>query len=123
MVQKFDIKDRTLDFATRIVRLTRLFPKDTGGMVLGKQLLRSGTSIGANLEEADGASTRKDFFNKISISRKEARETRYWLKLTINSELLRSPTNIEETESLIEESTEIIKILSSIIKQKGPITN
>jgi len=70
------------------------------------------------MEEADGASTRKDFFNKVSIARKEARETRYWLKVVIGSEILNHASNIEEAKKLIEESTEIIKILSSIIKKK-----
>jgi len=69
------------------------------------------------MEEADGASTRKDFFNKVSIARKEARETRYWLKVVLGSEILNHASNIKEANELIEESTEIIKILSSIIKK------
>ncbi|MEM4655152.1 MAG: four helix bundle protein [Thermosphaera sp.] len=116
--KKFDIKDRTLEFAIRIVKLIRKFPKDSAGMVLGTQLVRAGTSIGANMEEADGASTRKDFFNKVSIARKEARETRYWLKVVVGSELLNHPSNINEAKDLVEESTELVKILSSIISKK-----
>ena len=117
-MQKFDIKDRTLDFAIRLAKLIKKFPKDSAGMVLSRQLIRAGTSVGANMEEADGASTRKDFFNKVSIARKEARETRYWLKVVLGSEILNHASNIKEANELIEESTEIIKILSSIIKKK-----
>ena len=117
-MNKIDIKDRTLDFAIRIVRLVKKFPKDSAGMILGKQLIRSGTSIGANMEEADGASTRKDFFNKVSIARKEARETRFWMKVILGSEILYHSSNIKETHALIDECSQLIKILSSIISKK-----
>ena len=117
-MKSFDIKDRTLDFAIRLARLIRKFPRDSMGMVLSTQLIRSGTSVGANMEEADGASSRKDFFYKVSIARKEARESRYWLKLIIKLPLLNNPNDVEEANDLLRESTEIVKILSSIISKK-----
>ncbi|HRZ86746.1 MAG TPA: four helix bundle protein [bacterium] len=113
----FDIRERTLKYAVRIVRLVRRFPKDSCGIVLGNQLIRAGTSIGANMEEADGASTRKEFFHRVSISRKEAKETRYWLRVISATELLDATGHASEVESLIEEATEIVNILSAIIKK------
>lgn len=80
--------------------------------VLSKQLLRSGTSIGANVEEATAAQSRKDFISKMSISSKEARETNYWLRLLRDSKLCE---NIDFTD-IINDSEEIIKILTSIVK-------
>ncbi len=80
--------------------------------VLSKQLLRSGTSIGANTEEATAAQSRKDFISKMSISSKEARETNYWLRLLRDSQLCEG---IDYTD-LIKESEEIIAILTSIVK-------
>ncbi len=80
--------------------------------VISKQLLRSGTSIGANVEEATAAQSRKDFISKMSIASKEARETNYWLRLYRGSDLC----NISEIENYIKDSDEIIKILTSIVK-------
>jgi four helix bundle protein len=80
--------------------------------ILSKQLVRSGTSIGANTEEATAAQSRKDFISKMAISSKEARETNYWLRLLRDSKLCEG---IDYTD-LIEESEEIIKILTSIVK-------
>lgn len=74
------IKERCFSFALRIIKVYQFIVKDTTGRVIGKQLLRSGTSIGANVEKAFAASSKKDFINKFTISQKEARETLYWLK-------------------------------------------
>ena len=115
----FDIKERTSNFAIRIVKLTKKFPKDVAARELAKQLIRSGTSIGANTEEADGSPTRKDFFYKISIAKKEAKETKYWLNTVIKSELLNNPSNKKESEELFNEAHELSKILSSIYKKKS----
>lgn len=114
----FDIKDRAKKFANRIIQLIRKFPKDMAGQIIGKQILRSGTSIGANLEEADAASSRKDFLHKVNISYKEAKETRYWLELIIESAILNNQENIEETKKLKKEAIELSKILFSIIYPK-----
>jgi len=80
--------------------------------ILSKQIVRSGTSIGANLEEALAGQSRKDFISKMAISSKEARETNYWLRLLRDSQLCEG---IDYT-NLIDESEEIIKILTSIVK-------
>ena len=75
--RKYDLKDRTLTFAIKTIKFIKHLPKDTSGFTISDQLARSSTSIGANIEEADGASTRNDMFYKMSLARKEARETRY----------------------------------------------
>ena len=80
--------------------------------ILSKQVVRSGTSIGANVEEAIAGQSRKDFISKMAISSKEARETNYWLRLLRDSQLCK---DIDYT-NLINESEEIIKILTSIVK-------
>jgi four helix bundle protein len=71
------IKDRTFQFAVRIPNLVRALPRDIGEQVVGRQLARSGTSIGANVEKAQGVQSRRDFADKMTIARKEARETLY----------------------------------------------
>ena len=80
--------------------------------ILSKQIVRSGTSIGANVEEASAAQSRKDFISKMSIASKEARETNYWLRLLRDSKLCKNV----DTRDLIERSEEIIRILTAIIK-------
>lgn len=114
----FDIRDRAKKFAIRVIALIKKFPKDVAGYELGKQLIRSGTSIGANLEEADAASSRKDFLYKTSISYKEARESRYWLDVVLESKVLNNQTNINEAKMLQAEAVELSKILYSIINPK-----
>ena len=79
--------------------------------VLSKQILRSGTSIGANTEEASAAQSKKDFINKMSIASKEARETKYWLRLIQESNIVDI-----EVQDILKENDEIIKILTSIVK-------
>lgn len=113
---EFDIRERAKKFAVKIIALVKELPKDVAGYKLGDQLIRSGMSIGANLEEADAASSRKDFFHKASISYKEARETRYWLELVIEAKLFRDDKNIDESIALKNEAIEISKILFAIIK-------
>ena len=105
------IKDTTYEFALDIVRLYVELRKQKE-FVLSKQLLRSGTSIGANVEEGTAAQSRKDFISKMSIASKEARETNYWLRLFRDSELC---VGIDFSD-LIKESDEIIRILTAIVK-------
>ena len=112
-----DIQDRSLEFGVRIIKFIGGLPKSTAGMVLAKQLIRSGTSIGANMEEADGAASKNDFINKVTIARKEARETRYWLFLIKRSDLLENKANDKITDDLISEVHELMKILSAIINK------
>ncbi len=108
----FDLKERTFLFAVDVVNWARQMPADYGSQVLVKQVLRSATSIGANVEEADGATTEKDRAYKWAIARKEARETRYWLRL-----LSVTTTASSETNDLEQESTELIRILSALINK------
>jgi four helix bundle protein len=104
------IVDKSFDFALRIIKLYRYLVEEKKEYVLSKQVLRSGTSIGANIHEAVEAQSKADFIHKMSISLKEARETEYWLKLLIASE------HIDNSGSILEDITELIKILTSIIK-------
>jgi four helix bundle protein len=107
-----DIEERTFRFATRIVRLCmRLGERPGASRTLGQQLLRSGTSIGANVEEGQAAQNRADFICKNSIALKEARETRYWLRPLMESGLL--PSNV--LTDLLTEATEIANILGAIV--------
>ena len=105
------VADKSYQFALDIIKLYREL-KDKKEFVLSKQLLRSGTSIGANIQEAMAAQSRKDFIAKMSISSKEARETNYWLKLFRDSKLC----DDIDLSSLLEVSEELIKILTAIVK-------
>ena len=105
------IKDKTYQFALDVIQLYVKL-RDQKEFALSKQLLRSGTSIGANVEEATAAQSRKDFLSKMSIASKEARETNYWLRLFRDSGLC---VGID-LSNLIKESNEIIRILTAIVK-------
>jgi len=111
------IQDRALEFGVRIIKFADKLPKSVAGAVLVKQLIRSGTSIGANMEEADGASSKADFINKVTIARKEARETHYWLQLIKKADLLHHKDNIVELDNLIKESDELKRVLSAIVNK------
>ena len=110
--KSYDLDKRLYDFALKIVNLVRMLPKETAGWELGKQLLKAGTSIVANYEEAKGAFSRNDFIYKISISFKEARETNLWLRLIRDSNLV--PRS--KIEDLIKESGEIRNILGKSVQ-------
>ena len=105
------IREKTYQFALDVINLYRTMQKQNE-FVLSKQIVRSGTSIGANVEEASAAQSRKDFAAKMAISSKEARETNYWLRLLRDSKLC----DKIDYSKLIKESEEIIKILTSIVK-------
>lgn len=109
----FDIKERTFEFGVRIVRLVDTLPRTVAGIEVGRQLVKSGTSVGANVEEADRAESKRDFTHKVRIARKEARETRYWLRIVRATGLSKDP---QEVDSLAQESDELVRILSAIIK-------
>ncbi len=106
------IATKTFRFALRIVKAYKCLKYEREVYVLSKQLLRSGTSIGANVHEALYAQTRADFVTKMSISLKEASETLYWIELLKESDLFSEA----ESESLRVDCVEIIKMLTSIIK-------
>jgi len=106
------IQEKSYRFAVRIVNLYRHLTEQQKEFVLSKQALRSGTSIGANVEEAIGGQSRRDFLSKCSIAYKEARETRYWLRLLRDTDYL-TP---QQAESLLTDVEEVLRILASIIK-------
>ena len=108
------ILNKTFAFAIRIVNLYKYLTISATNKeyVISKQLLRSGTSIGANTEEAIGASSAADFVNKLSIAYKEARETKYWIRLLCATGYLSE----KETQSILAECIEIEKMLYSIIR-------
>lgn len=107
-----ELEARTYDFARRIIRLYAALPKSTPGQVLGKQLLRSGTSIGANYREAVHSRSHAEFLAKLGDCRKEAAETEYWLDLLIDEKLLPKDKLVQ----LREEANELTAILVASIK-------
>jgi|SRR5712691_4350877 len=108
------IQDRSFAFACRIVRLTEdLHRKSFAARVISRQLLDAGTSIGANLEEASAAQSKADFICKCSIASKEARESRYWLRLLVACDLI----DAEKLALLVIEAGEIVAILTTIVKK------
>jgi four helix bundle protein len=105
------IQEKSYSFSLRVIKLYK-FLVENKEYVLSKQILRSGTSIGANVEEAIGSHSRKDFQAKFSIIYKEARETRYWLRVLKDSGFLTEPLS----RSLIEDCEELLRIIGSIQK-------
>ena len=106
------IVDRSFEFAVRIIRCYQFLSSTHKEFVLSKQLLRSGTSIGANVTEAQQAQSKKDFLAKMSIALKEASETKYWNKLLIATGYLTE----EKSEGIYRECVIIEKTLSNIVK-------
>ena len=106
------IKNKSYKFALRSIKLYKYLTENKKEFVLSKQLLKSGTSIGANVEEALGGQTDKDFYTKFNIVYKEARETHYWLRLLRDSNFLES----DQVNKLLNDCEEILKIVGSIIK-------
>ena len=115
--RRYDIQERALKFASNIAIMAGKMPKILALIEYCKQLVRSSSSIGANIEEADGTLTKKDFINKLAIARREARESKYWLMLIKRAELNLSYISYEEIDILINESHEMMLILSSIINK------
>lgn len=106
------LKDKSYDFALRIVKANRYIIDECREFVLAKQLLRSGTSIGANVAEANQAQSRPDFVSKMSIALKEAVETEYWLTLLRDADYLTKP----QADSLLENCGELKALLTATIK-------
>jgi len=106
------IKDKSFDFALRIVKLNQYLVSEKKEFVISKQILRSGTSIGANIREGEHAESKADFIHKMSISLKEANETEYWLELLHKSEYIED----KMYNLLISDCSELLKILITIIK-------
>lgn len=106
-----DLRERTTDFALRIVRMYSSLPKSTEAQTLGKQALRSGTSVGAQFRESQRAKSDADFINKLEGCLQEADETAYWLELLVRAEIVPA----KKLESLRKETNEIIAILVTIV--------
>lgn len=108
-----DIRERTFDFATRVIKLCQQLDHQPGvSRTLANQLLRSGTSIGANVEETKAGHSKPDFIAKLTIACKEARETHYWLRLLTATDIVPSA----KLAPLTDEANQLIAILTTIIK-------
>lgn len=110
--ERKDIIERTFKFGVRVIKLGNSLPKTPAGFALASQLIRSGTSIGANIQEAQSAMSKKDFIHSIQISLKEARETKFWIELITESSIV----SASKTKLLINESDQLIRILTIIAK-------
>jgi len=114
------IQDRSYEFACRVIRLVDYIGRKSLVMrTIARQLLRCATSVGANLEEASAAQSKPDFISKCSIAAKEARETRYWLRLLV----VAKGVSKERLTPLIEESDELVAILTTILKKAATSSN
>jgi four helix bundle protein len=110
------IREKSFAFAVRIVNMYRHLTERRREFVLSKQALRSGTSIGANVEEAIGGQSRADFISKLNIAYKEARETSYWIRLLQETNYL----DQAEASSLLSDAEELLRIIGSILKTSKP---
>lgn len=111
--KQYNLEERTLEFGKRIIHLAKALPRNTINLSLTNQIIRSGTSVGANYREANETETKKDFQFRIRICRKEAKETIYWLKLIIEA----NPELEKRIELLLQESEEFVKIFAAILKK------
>ena len=120
MIKNRDLGERLLDYGALIIKLVEVLPKNVIGKRIGDQLLRSGTSVGANYEEAQAAESKRDFVHKLQISLKELRESNYWLRLLAKSEIL----NESQLRAILDESNQLLAILSkAVITAKKRSTN
>jgi len=108
----YNLDKRTFEFAKQIIDYTKNLPKTIAGIEISKQLIRSSGSVGANYIEAEESLSRKDFVMRIKISKKEAKESRYWLKLSESNE-----SQIDIKDNLIQESLELMKIFGAIVEK------
>jgi len=113
--KQYDLEGRTLSFAKKVRSFIRELPKNIGNIEDGKQLARSSGSVGANYIEANEALSKKDFLMRIKISRKEAKESTYWLSLVDIPEENRGLE--KERQELLQEATELMMILSAIMRK------
>ena len=116
MTGKFVAREKSRAFALRVVKLCRLLQERDREYVLSRQLLRSGTAIGALIREAEQAESRADFVHKLSVALKEASETAYWLDLLTESGYLDSVHG----QSMMSDTEELLKILTAIIRTTKP---
>jgi four helix bundle protein len=107
---KTELEERTRKFAVQVVKAVAAFPKTSEGQIIGKQLLRSGTSIGANYREANRAESRHDFVHKVGVAEKEAAETIYWLEICRDTKL----GSEKSISILLDEVSQLLAILITI---------
>ena len=110
---KYDLEERLLEFSVRIIRVTESMKRSRAANHIADQLLRSGTSPYGNHGEAEGAESRDDFIHKLKICYKELRESRRWLRLVQQAELIAKPTLLA---SLITEADELVRVFASSIR-------
>ena len=110
--EKSEIAKRAYNFAVQVIKITAKLPRTPANFILIKQVIRSATSIGANIEEALGGHTRNDFSYGMNVSKKEARETRYWLRMLSDTNTVLQ----KELAELLQECEELINILTKIVK-------
>lgn len=115
MVRENVIKNKSFEFAKRIVKLYNFLCEDKKEYIMSKQLMRSGTSVGANVFEAERAVSKRDFANKMGIALKEASECEYWIELLYQTEYL----TLAQYESISKDASEINKLLISIVKKSN----
>lgn len=112
--RKYDLEERTARFGAAVIVFARTLPKDVVTSPLISQIVRSATSIGANYMEADGAESRKDFRHRISICKRESKETKHWLRMIATA----NPDKKDECQRLWKEAQELTLIFSSILLSK-----
>lgn len=112
--KKYDLEERTARFGEAIIEFAKTLPKDPINSPLISQIVRSGTSVGANYMEADGAESKKDFQHKIAICKKESKETKHWLRMMVKV----NPDRRDECQKLFGEAQELTLIFSSILLAK-----
>jgi four helix bundle protein len=105
-----ELEERTKRFSVQVVKTVALFPRSGEGQIIGKQLLRAGTSIGANYREANRADSRNDFIHKVGVAEKEAAETIYWLEICRDTKL--GP--VDQIAELLNEASQLLAILITI---------
>jgi four helix bundle protein len=112
--KKYDLEERTAQLGEAIIELVRTFSQDSVNSPLISQIVRAATSVGANYMEADGAESKKDFRHKISICKKEAKETKHWVRMIAKA----NPSRRDECQKLLKEAQELSLIFSSILLSK-----
>ncbi|MBD6616403.1 four helix bundle protein [Komarekiella sp. 'clone 1'] len=112
-IKTWDIRERSFEYALRAIKLFEFLQQEKygAGYIIGKQYLRSATSIGANIQEAQSGESKADFIHKFSIAQKEARESLYWLRLLVKSAIVSS----DRLTNLIQETQELIAVITKII--------
>ena len=112
MAKESVLKEKSYAFAIRVINLAKFLREEKKEFILSKQIVRCGTSVGANIDEASGAQSNNDFIAKLHISLKEAKETHYWVRLLRDTEYISK----EQAQSLIDDIDEIITILTKSLK-------